>query len=288
LTQLTANRVGKMAAHPDFFHGFAAVFDDSVLNRYMSDNSQANGTLSLTTFSTKKFHFAKYVREVHAESGGETYDSGKSESLLGALYIKKNLERLLKSLEKSLRSFSNTKASDTPYPSEMFWVVPESELWGRTEMLKDAVSAISKLIEKEWGEPVDIVAVCNAAQTDRRDLLLGKARQLLNAGFQHVLLGPSPAMSERFELLILPGVHVAALYQWKSPASEFLSVPIGFLSANKRKLDKSLVFLRKVCAAKLHRAFLGNSDNGDGSRFMLNDVFASDFLYLDILSEAEG
>jgi hypothetical protein len=169
----------------------------------------------------------------------------------------------------------------------MFWVIPESELWGRTEMMKEAVLSISKLIEKEWGAPVDIVAVCSAAQSDRKDSLLSKARLLLHAGFSDVLLGPSPAMSERFELLILPGVHAAALYQWKSPASEFLSVPIGFFSANRKKLTKSMVFLRKVCTTKLHRAFWGNADDGDGNRLMLNEVSASEFLYLDAFSEIE-
>ena len=87
---------------------------------------------------------------------------------------------------------------------------------------------------------------------------------------------------------MLPGVHVAAMYQWKSPASEFLSVPIGFLSEQKNKLNKSLIFLRKVCASKLYRAFWGNADDGDGNRLMLNDVSASEFLYLDAFSEVEG
>jgi hypothetical protein len=82
-------------------------------------------------------------------------------------------------------------------------------------------------------------------------------------------------MSERFELLVLPGVHVAALYQWKTPASEFLSVPIGFISEHKMKLAKSLVFLRRVCASKLYRAFWGNADDGDGNRLMFwHDVEA--------------
>ena len=164
-------------------------------------------------------------------------------------------------------------------------MIPDSELWGRTEMMKDAVFAISKLIEKEWGKPVDIVAVCNSAQSDRKDSLLNKAHLLLSAGFSDVLLGPSPAMSERSELLILPGVHVAALYQWKSPASEFLSVPIGFISECKKKLAISQVFLRKVCSSKLHRAYWGNDDDGDCNRLILNEVSATDFLYLDAFAD---
>ena len=292
LTQLTADRVGKMVGHPDFFSEFPAVFDDSVLRRYMREATQSGastvGTISLKTIVRNEFLFSTYVKEVHAEGNGETYDAGKSQAVLGALYMPKNLEKLLKGLEKALRHFSNTKGPEAPFPTEMFWVIPESELWGRTEMMKEAVFAISKLIEKEFGESVDIVAVCNAAQSDRKDSLLNKARLLLNAGFNDVLLGPSPAMSERFELLMLPGVHVAALYQWKSPASEFLSVPIGFISGHKKKLAKSLVFLRKVCSSKLHRAYWGNEDDGDGNRLMLNDVSASDFLYLDAFSEVEG
>lgn len=292
LTQLTADRVGKMVAHPDFFPEFPAVFDDSVLRRYMREVTQSGaskvGTMSLKPSVRNEFLFSTYVKEVHAEGNGETYDAGKSQAVLGALYMPKNLQKLLKGLEKALRHFSNSKELETPFPVEMFWVIPESELWGRTEMIKEAVIAISKLVEKEWGEPLDIVAVCNAAQSDRKDSLLSKARLLLNAGFNDVILGPSPAMSERFELLMLPGVHVAAMYQWKSPASEFLSVPIGFLSEQKNKLAKSLVFLRKVCSSKLHRAFWGNADDGDGNRLMLKDVSASEFFYLDAFAKVDG
>ncbi|ABE46902.1 hypothetical protein [Polaromonas sp. JS666] len=292
LTQLTADRVGKMVAHPDFFPEFPAVFDDTVLRRYMREVTQSGaskvGTMSLKPSVHNKFLFSTYVKEVHAEGNGEIYDTGKSQAVLGALYMPKNLQKLLMGLEKALRHFLNTKEPETPFPVEMFWVIPESELWGRTEMMKEAVFAVSKLIEKEWGEPIDIVAVCNAAQSDRRDSLLSKARLLLSAGFNDVLLGPSPVMSARFELLILPGVHVAAMYQWKSPASDFLSVPIGFISEHKNKLAKSLVFLRKVCSSKLYRAFWGNADDGDGNRLMLNDVLASEFLYLDAFAEVEG
>ncbi len=292
LTQLTADRVGKMVTHPDFFAEFPAIFDDSVLRRYMREVTQSGaskgGTITLKPSKHIEFLFSTYVKEVHAEGNGEIYDAGKSQALLGALYMPKNLEKFLKGLEKALRHFANNRQPDTPFPTEMFWVIPESELWGRTEMMKEAVFAISKLIEKEWGEAVDIVAVCNAGQSDRKDSLLTKARLLLNAGFNDVLLGPSPAMSERFELLVLPGVHVGALYQWKSPASEFLSVPIGFISEHKKKLAKSLVFLRKVCASKLYRAFWGNADDGDGNRLMLNDVLSPEFLYLDAFVEVEG
>lgn len=289
LTQLTADRVGKMVTHSDSFSEFPAVFDDSVLRRYIRQVTQSGaskvGTMSLKPSVHNEFLFSAYVKEVHAEGNGEIYDAGKSQAVLGALYMPKNLQKLLKGLEKALRHFLNNKEPETPFPAEMFWVIPESELWGRTEMIKEAVFAISKLVEKEWGEPVDIVAVCNAGQSDRKDLLLSKARLLLNAGFNDVLLGPSPVMSHRFELLMLPGVHVAAMYQWKSPASEFLSVPIGFISEHKNKLAKSLVFLRKVCSSKLYRAFWGNSDDGGGNRLMLNDVLASEFLYLDAFAK---
>lgn len=291
LTQLTADRVGKMVAYPDFFPEFPAVFDDSVLRRYIREVSQSGnsyvGTMSLKPSMRNEFLFSTYVREVHAEGKFETYDDGRSQAVLGALYMAKNLEKLLKGLGRSLRHFANSKSAEIQFPTEMFWVIPDSELWGRTEMIKDSVFSISKLIEKEWGKPVDIVAVCNSAQSDRKDSLLNKARVLLNAGFSDVLLGPSPAMSERFELLILPSVHVAALYQWKSPASEFLSVPIGFISDYKIKLSKSLIFLRKVCSSKLHRAYWKNDDDGDGSRLILSDVSASDFFYLDTHPDSE-
>jgi hypothetical protein len=291
LTQLTADRVGKMASYPDFFHEFPQVFDDIVLMRYMKEVPQfdsADGkTLKLKPKPQFDFIFQSYVREVHAISNGDVYDRGQSQALLGALYMPQNLDKLLTGLERSLKDFVLNNRSESTVPTELFWVIPENELWGRTELLKEAVLAISDLIQNEWKERVDIVAVCNSTQAVRRDSMLDKARLLLNAGFDDVLFGPSPHMSERFELLLLPSVHVAAMYQWKSPASEFLSVPIGFSSSYKSKLAKSLTFLRKVCSLKIYRAFWGGNERIESNQLELIDLMASEFFYLDAFVESK-
>jgi hypothetical protein len=291
LTQLTADRIGKMVAHPDHFSEFPGVFDDSVLQRYMREVTYANALSGTTKHPNQvgqiEFQFSSYVREVHAAGNGETYDADKSQAILGAFYMPKNIEKLTNGLAKALRHFLSHKSAELPFPTELFWVIPESDLWGRTSMIRETVLEITKVVEKEWGERVDIVAVCNAAQSDRKDALLNKARLLLGAGFQDVLLGPPTAMSERFELLMLPGVFVGALYQWKSPASEFLSVPIGFISEHKKKIEKALIFLRKSCTSKLYRAFFGNAEDGDAGKLMLNDLIPSEFLYLDTFAKLE-
>lgn len=292
LTQLTADRVGKMVSLPDHFVDFFSFYDDPVLSRYMievtSSGTAKRKTMSLNPNSQKDFVFAKYIKEVHAEGGGEVYEAGKSQPILGALYMPKNLMKLLKSLEKAMQHFDSNKQPETPFPNEIFWIIPEGELWGRTELLKETVNAISKLIRKLWTTPVSFVAVYNVADSLPKNTLKDKVGILLQAGFHRVLFGPSPEKSERFELLVLPGVHATVLYQFKLPASDFHSVPIGFMSEHKKKLSKSHLYLRNVCLLKKESAYLENAQNGYDSWVKIEPVSGTEFLYLDSFIHAEG
>jgi len=296
--KLTADRVSRQTQHPDHFAAFVDVFSDELLARFLrransvSDTTNpssrvfrkdANGRIVGLTAGDEvaRFDFGTYVREVHGSADGLEYDGGKSKALLGALYMTKNQERFIQAFKRALKRFKSNSDAATSFPSEMFWVLPESDLWGRTELLKSFIELLRATSAKEWGEPVDLVAICSASQAESMERIRRRANLLLDAGFSDVLLGPSLSTSERFEFLLLPGVTAAALYQWKVPTSDVVSVPVGFISENQTKLRKLLVFLRKVCDLKIYRGFRGSGSDGEDRKLKVVDASPADFIYLD-------
>ncbi len=106
----------------------------------------------------------------------------------------------------------------------------------------------------------------------------------MDAGFSDVLLGPGIASAERFELMLLPGAYMAALYH-ASASDSSVNVPVGFQTSNKRKLKKAMVFLQRACETKLHRAYRGGEP---GERqITLAEVSAGDFLHFKSYMQVE-
>ncbi|WP_425252133.1 hypothetical protein ACPJXG_20195 [Janthinobacterium sp. NFX145] len=285
VVKLTADRVGKLPQLPDHFSEFVRVFDDEILARYLLNISKASNVATPTADAAQQleshFNFSEYIHDVHGAKDGLFYDSNHSRALLGALYLEKNQARVIESLAVALRNFKSTGTAETIYPNEMFWVIPDSELWGRTDLIRLTVEGLRKTVETEWGEPVDFVAISSALQTDNQDKLKKRARLLLEAGFTDVLLGPTPSIAGRFELLILPGVYAAAMYHWKVPSSDVVSVPVGFATTEPGKLRKLLIFLQKTCTFKLHRAFYNIEELAGDAKLRIDEALASHFLYLN-------
>ncbi|RZU47147.1 hypothetical protein EV700_1540 [Fluviicoccus keumensis] len=311
--KLTAERIARQPQHADHFSEFVNVFNDDVLARYLDGVPDALPVSMSSTHvlredtprimrrsnakrhfvvanpqSSAKFDFASYVREVHGSANGLEYDAGKSRALLGALYMPKNQERFVELFRRSLHRFKANSSASTVFPKEMFWVVPDSDLWGRTESLRSLIEQLMNVTAKEWGEPIDLVAVCSGAQSEPMERLRWRANLLLDAGFSDVLLGPSLATSGRFEVLLLPGVAATALYHWKIPTSDVISVPLGFYSEEEDKLGKLLVFLKKVCEMKLHRIFRGSGKDGEDRKLKVEDASPTDFMYFSQFLNSSG
>ncbi|MFM0544312.1 hypothetical protein PQR29_06265 [Paraburkholderia strydomiana] len=287
ITQLTANRIGKLTSHADHFADFVKVFDDNVLARYMepsrdregASSGELKGTLRLK--KTNAFRFADYVKEVHGIGDGLRYDDGSSRAVLGALYLSKNQNRLVEAFARSLREFKLKGDSSTLYPTQIYWVLPDSELWGRTDLVRKTIELLNQTVAKEWGEPLDVIAIAAASQNEAADKIKRKAHLLIDAGFSEVILGPGLPFSERFEVLILPSVHAAAMYQWRVPTQDVLSVPIGFLTFSPPRLNKLLVYLQNACDATIHRARRGKDEERGRWVLQVHDVSLGEFQHLE-------
>ena len=282
IVKLTADRVGKLPQLPDHFSDFVKVFDDELLAKYLCKETPSNAGASRGTISlaANYFDFSAYIHDVHGVQDGQYYDNKFSRAMLGAPYLEKNQTRILDALVSALRSFKEKSTAETTYPTEMFWVIPDSELWGRTDLIRSNIEKLRKIVEREWGEPVDLVAVCNASQSENQDKLRKKSRLLLDAGFTDVLLGPTASIAGRFEMLILPGIHATAMYHWKVPSSDVVSVPLGFSTSHQGKLRKLLIFLQRTCSSMLYRAFQNTEESAGDTKFRLDNASPSDFLYL--------
>ncbi|MBL0089734.1 MAG: hypothetical protein IPP87_17385 [Ideonella sp.] len=287
--QLTADRIGSLKAHSDNFKGFVSFFEDGLLARYLPSGSVATKPANAIVQSGRKlvlrktpdFDFPRYVREVHAGADGEVYDDKRSRALLGALYMPKNQDRVVEALASAADHFKNAATADTSFPSEILWVIPDTDLWGRTELVRGFIERLNSAVGKAWGEPVEVVGIAPAPQDETVERVRKRGNLLLDAGFSEVFLGPPIATLERFEGMVLPGVYGAAMYQWKVPSMDVLSVPVGFGTRSPISLRRLAALARNAGSSKLHRIRRGSGKDGEDKKLKYAAASSSDFLYLE-------
>ncbi len=287
--RLTADRIGGQTAHADHFDRFVGFFDDGLLARYSAKGDSAGSNRASVTHSGHKlvlrkapdFDFSKYVREVHAGNDGEVYDKGQSRALLGALYMPKTRDRLVEAFDLAVQRFMRTASADAVYPSEVLWTIPDTGLWGRTELVRVFIERLTATVAKVWGEPIEVVGVAPAPQDESVERIRKRGNLLLDAGFSRVYFGPAVAASERFETLLLPGVYGAAMYQWRVPSMKVLSVPIGFGTHEPDKLRRIAAFSRNAGAGALYRVWRGSGRDGEDRKLKHSIASAADFLHLE-------
>jgi len=286
--QLTADRIGALKAHSDHFKGFVSFFEDGLLSRYLPGGVATRPASAivqsghkLVLRKTPDFDFPRYVREVHAGADGEVYDDNRSRALLGALYMPKNQDRVVEALAAAADRFKKAATAETSFPSEILWVIPDSDLWGRTELVRRFIERLNAAVAKVWGEPVKVVGIAPAPQDEKIERIRRRGNLLLDAGFSEVFLGPPMAMFERFEGMVLPGVYGAAMYQWKVPSMDVLSVPVGFGTRSPSSLRRLAALARNAGAGALHRVRRGSGKDGEDTKLKYATASPSNFLYLE-------
>jgi hypothetical protein len=213
---------------------------------------------------------------------GANYDGGQSRAVLGALYMPKSEARLLESLRKALSQIKRVGGNASTQAPAALWVIPESELWGRTELVRSLLEAL-RLAFREGiaGSPIAIVCVAPCQQDEPRERLYKRGRLLIDAGFSAVTFGPPMPKYESYEALLVPGVFGAAMYQWSVPSAERHSVPLGFVSQSPDKLRKLATFAKSALSSALHMMRRGAGETAEERKLKIEDVRLSDFTFLD-------
>ncbi|WP_439672915.1 Piwi domain-containing protein (plasmid) [Cupriavidus necator] len=285
---LTADRIGMLSPRADHLRTFVEHFEDKLLATYLltSRTGSEKGSVvvvdgRMTLRKEPPFDFGKYVYDVHGNADGAVYDGGQSRALLGALYMPKCQERVLEGLRRSLAHFKRTPIADVGTLPPVLWVIPNSELWGRTSLVRDLLDKFRVALQEATGAQRDIVAIAPCRQDEARERLNKRARLLLDAGFSQVMFGTYITPHECFEALLLPGAFGAATYQWTVPTADKYSVPLGFATHSRTKLQKMAVFARSVLASALYSARRGSGSAPEERRFRLEEASVSDFAFLD-------
>ncbi|MES2282527.1 MAG: hypothetical protein V4542_14030 [Pseudomonadota bacterium] len=286
---LTADRIAILPPRADYLRSFTEYFQDELLSRYLlapgatGDKGTAviktDGRIGLRKEPT--IDFGKYIHDVHGHADGAVYDGGQSRAILGALYMPKCQKRVLEGLRRALAQSRNAPVTPAKSPLSVFWLIPDSELWGRTDLVRGLINGLRSELQSAFDGPLDLVGIAPCNQDEPRDRLVKRARHLLDAGFSRVVLGPYRATHAHFEVLLVPGFFGATTYQWAVPNAERYSVPLGFLTQSRTKLQKLASFTQSVLTASLHCASRGSGDTPDDRRFRLEDVALSDFAFLD-------
>ncbi len=291
LRELTADRIAAIASRPDHLRTFIESFDDELLARYLLPSSSGGNQTALVKpdgrIGLRKdpaINFGRYVHDVHAQNNGEIYDGGRSRATLGALYMPKTQTRLLEDLRNALATIKRTP--DAELPPAVFWVIPDSELWGRTSLVRELVTAVRAELTRAWGSAPEIVAVAPCRQDEHKDHHVKRARLLLDAGFNRVFLGPYQPKQECFETLLVPGIFGVASYQWALPSADRYNVPLGFLTQVPTKLQKMAAFTQSVLASSLYASSRGIGTTADERRFRFEDAAVSEFAWIDRFAAA--
>ena len=292
---LTADRIAALSPRADHLRAFTEYFEDELLARYLlapvagSDKGtvvKPDGRIGLR--KDPAIDFGKYVHDVHGHADGAVYDGGQSRALLGALYMPKCQARVLEGLRKALAQVRKAPATDMRTPPNVFWVIPDSELWGRTDLVRGLLDGLRTVLKEAFGAPLDIIGVAPCPQDEPRDRVTKRARHLLDAGFSRVILGPYRASHECFEALLVPGAFGAATYQWTIPTADRYNVPLGFLTQSQTKLQKMARFTQSVLASTLYAASRGSGTTSDERRFRLEEASILDFAFLDHYTTVSG
>lgn len=283
---LTADKIASLSTRADHLRDFIEHFDDELLARYLLAQSASEGKSIFVKrdgrIGVRKepaIDFGKYIHEVHGKANGEVYDVGKSQALLGALYMPKCQSRVLHELRKALAVLKRSVSEELP--PAIFWVIPNSELWGRTSLVLDIVNGIRGVLKESFGSPLEIVAIAPCQQDENRDRLVKRARNLLDAGFNRVYLSPNHPKKESFEVLLVPGIFGVATYQCAVPGSDRCNVPLGFVTQSSRKLQKMAEFTHSALSSSLHGSGWGNGNKTEERRFWFTDAVVNDFIFLD-------
>ncbi len=283
---LMADRIGSLTVRSTYLRAFVDHYQDDLISRFLTSPPAGDKSTvidvagRLTLRKDPAVDFGRYVRDVHGRENGEVYDDGQSQALLGGLYMPKSQERLLNGLRRALARYKTVKEeANLVDPPAVLWVIPDSELWGRTALVRETLDNLRVALKDGLGVIPDIVCVAPCTQDEHRDRLGKRARLLLAGGFSKVVFAPYRVAQESFEALLVPGVYGAAMYHWTVPTADRYCVPLGFCSRLPIKLQKMAVFVRGVLGSALHSVGRGSAET-TGDRWF-KDAAVADFSFLD-------
>ena len=163
-----------------------------------------------------------YYKEVTNRTHKKNY-----QMIVGNIYTQDNLELIKKMIIKIVG-----KKKTKPLPGALWFANFDKKTWGRTSALKEVVEMINNIFDKRNR---NASLVINTSCSNRDEAFqLNQAYNDSNAVFQSC---SNLFDSERIEVLLIPDVLVATFLHFPVIDVRELTVPIGFVSTNKTKIE---------------------------------------------------
>ena len=217
LEQLVSDAIGRRRnVGEESLPDFAALFSTHVIERLSSSG---------------RFRLSRFVDE--GVAGSLSGGNEDATALVGASYLAQNLNVLTDRLRNAVARFRASHKGRRIRPIA-YWLSPNNELWGKTELLGAAIRKI-----EEAGKPV---------LTDRFEVKLvrqkthAEARRELSvvadAGVRNLLYCDVGRLNPRFEVLLLPHVFAAVYCHITVPSTGGILMPVGIATSEPESLKK--------------------------------------------------
>ena len=161
----------------------------------------------------------RYYKEVLARRG-KVQSNRPTISLLGALTNKDNVQRLIDAMSHAARRQAR--------PSRFVWVKPQVRCWGATRILPETLKQLKSMIQRA-DDQAEAQSVC---------LVTGRPEQYLKKMFDEVHSTDQARFPAALEILLIPGLVVAAMVHAPVKVVSGHAVPLGLLSFDPQVVSR--------------------------------------------------
>lgn len=173
----------------------------------------------------------RFYRYAYA-SHGDVRSDRPTVPLVGSLFTPENARRLIEIVGQGLKR--------TLKPAQaMFWVVPQTPVWGSTSILSEILDRTVSRIDATNQDLLSRRPVVSCALTT------GKPERWVAEAFERSFTSEGRAMPGALELFLVPGAFVAALVHAPVGAQTGLAVPLGFASFDEKVVGRAAQLLRR-------------------------------------------
>jgi len=167
--------------------------------------------------------------------GTKKTDLKDYQMIVGNLYTKDNIQIIQKIITQIVG-----KNKEKLLPGALWFTNLDNKTWGRTSSLINIVSIINKIFDKRNKNAA--LVINTFAPNEDETFKLSKIFDSSNAKFQSCsnIFG-----SNQIEILLIPDVLVAASFHFEVMELRELTVPIGFITSDKDKIEEITKKIRK-------------------------------------------
>lgn len=179
--------------------------------------------------SKEGFDFAGYVNRVHAK-GAFSYKDENTKPLLGALYLRENVERLRSELQAAIAKYREASLEGSWRP-DLLWFAPRNELWGKTRLLGDAVLRLDDALKATLSRRSKVSLVYCDERTPNKVY-----KNIGDSEITSFFLANRRGANHTFEIMLLDGIFGVAVCHVPVAGSNGVTAPVGFVTSEPARL----------------------------------------------------